>query len=344
MRNVNGRRTLAAVVLGGALALVAGAAYSAIPDSNGVIHGCYTNRGGLLRAIDPSAGQKCTSLETPLDWNQKGPKGDSGPQGAPGPKGDPGAQGPPGPAGVLGNLDALEGIPCTGTKSHPGTVRVSYGAGSETEAPISLSCVTTLVLTPGSFTVHVTEGALQIGIFGEEPLPASGWQFSGEIDADGHVTIPGTSFELSDIPFEVTQDFPGFVGVHVTGKASFASTGITGSLDPASGAVSLSGGLYATVTLTATAQILGQTTQIYAGTCSFGSASSPIAWALTTDPPGVPYSQNTGAVTLFSAFTAPSLDGCNPAIDPLYSFVLGTFAGGGHIKVSGTSDPIIKAP
>jgi len=83
------------------LALVgAGVTYAAIPDSSGVIHGCYTNRGGILSVIDPSTGQTCSSLQTPIAWNQQGPKGDPGVQGPPGPQGDQGPQGPPGPAGT----------------------------------------------------------------------------------------------------------------------------------------------------------------------------------------------------------------------------------------------------
>jgi hypothetical protein len=87
-----GRRTAGALVVL-MLLLGAGIAYAAIPDDNGVIHGCYTNRGGILSVIDPSAGQHCSALQTPIDWNQQGPKGDTGPQG---PQGDPGPQGPPG--------------------------------------------------------------------------------------------------------------------------------------------------------------------------------------------------------------------------------------------------------
>lgn len=341
MKITIGRRRLAAVASAAAVIGAAGVAYASIPGGNGVINGCYTNKGGIVRVIDPAAGQKCTALETPLSWNQKG---DAGPQGIPGPKGDTGAQGPPGPAGGIGTIDDLEGIPCKGTKTHPGTVHVGYGTGSETVTPISLTCVTRLVLNPGSFTVQVTSGTLQVGIFGETPLPTSGWQLSGQIDSGGQVTVPGTGFQFTDIPFDATQDFPGFAGVHVSGTASFASAGVTGSLDPETGAASLNGGVYATVTLTATAQILGQTVQIYSGTCSFGSASNPIDWSLTTDPPGVPYSQSSGAVTLSSAFTAPSLDSCTPAVDPIYAFLLGTFAGSGHVTLAGSISPIIKAP
>ena len=92
------RSKLAAIVVA-IVAVVAGsAAYAAIPDGGGVIHACYWNGGGgPLRIIDTAKGQKCTTNETALDWNQQGPKGDPG---LPGPKGDKGDPGPAGPAGI----------------------------------------------------------------------------------------------------------------------------------------------------------------------------------------------------------------------------------------------------
>src|SRR5215467_3897974 len=69
---------VAVAVTGGAIA------YASIPDANGVIHGCYTVKGGSLRVIDTAKGQTCLTGQHSLNWNQKGP------------------QGPPGPAGVSG--------------------------------------------------------------------------------------------------------------------------------------------------------------------------------------------------------------------------------------------------
>ena len=43
---------VAVAITGGALA------YASIPDANGVIHGCYTVKGGALRVIDTAKGQK----------------------------------------------------------------------------------------------------------------------------------------------------------------------------------------------------------------------------------------------------------------------------------------------
>jgi hypothetical protein len=106
------------VVLGAAaaVALATGVAFGAIPDSGGVIHGCYNKTNGKLRVADatnPKLGD-CVGSETALDWNKQGvqgpqgvpgaqgPKGDRGDTGAAGPQGIPGAQGPKGDTGATG--------------------------------------------------------------------------------------------------------------------------------------------------------------------------------------------------------------------------------------------------
>ena len=98
-------RALVALAAVGALLGLAGIAYATIPDSNGVIHGCYTKASsstqppGSLRVIDTGLGQSCGLNEVALNWNQQGVKGATGPQG---PKGATGAQGTQGPAGPQG--------------------------------------------------------------------------------------------------------------------------------------------------------------------------------------------------------------------------------------------------
>jgi len=76
--NVKGRLLLA-IAVGGALFGVATAVQASIPDSAGVIHGCYYQPGkiggtglrpGDLRVIDPAKGQSCATDERPLDWGQ----------------------------------------------------------------------------------------------------------------------------------------------------------------------------------------------------------------------------------------------------------------------------------
>lgn len=108
--------TILALGLLGVLTMV-GIGWAAIPSPDGVIHSCYnasSNPSGQLRVIDADAGAKCAKNEKALAFNQKGPKGDAGPQGPqgvpgpqgpqglPGPKGETGATGPSGPQGATG--------------------------------------------------------------------------------------------------------------------------------------------------------------------------------------------------------------------------------------------------
>src|SRR5689334_16636774 len=118
MRTFSGKQM--AVILGAVVAAAAvGAAYASIPDSTGVIHGCY-DKAGNLRVIDPSAGQKCVGTDTAITWNRQGPQGNAGPAGPPGPRGH---------AGSLKSLDDLEGLPCKGVNGKPASVHLDYGTG-----------------------------------------------------------------------------------------------------------------------------------------------------------------------------------------------------------------------
>ena len=94
---MNRKRWLGITLIAAVAAIAAGVAYATIPDSNGVISGCY-NKQGVVRVIDTSAGGKCTAGETALDWSQTGPSG------------PPGSQGPPGPPGAAAPAaDAVDG-------------------------------------------------------------------------------------------------------------------------------------------------------------------------------------------------------------------------------------------
>ena len=76
-------------------------AYASIPDSSGVIHGCYKPSDGKLLVIDyPTV--SCPTGTTSLDWNQTGSQGPVGATGATGTTGATGATGPQGPAGISG--------------------------------------------------------------------------------------------------------------------------------------------------------------------------------------------------------------------------------------------------
>lgn len=149
MRRFRFRHSPALAVLVTALVVtLGGAAYATIPDSAGVIHGCYKIGGegfdsqrGSLRVIDTDSGQSCRKHETALTWNQTGPQGPAGPQGntgAQGPEGPQGVQGAPGLSGyvvstnsaVVGGLSTIHGAAyCpAGTVPLGGGINVSdYG-------------------------------------------------------------------------------------------------------------------------------------------------------------------------------------------------------------------------
>ena len=64
------------LLAGAAVGVVGGgAALAAIPDSSGVINGCYQKNVGNLRVIDSSAGDSCRPSEIAISWSQTGPQG-----------------------------------------------------------------------------------------------------------------------------------------------------------------------------------------------------------------------------------------------------------------------------
>lgn len=112
------RRPLRWAVAGGVAGavLVGGVAFASIPDSSGVIHGCYDKSSGALRVIDSSV-TTCGTNETALTWNQQGPQGPAGPTG---PRGATGPAGPAGPTGATGS---------TGPAGPPGPMGTTGPAG-----------------------------------------------------------------------------------------------------------------------------------------------------------------------------------------------------------------------
>jgi len=97
-RKARGRRGIAVVASAVVALSIGGIALAGIPDTAGVIHGCYAKAGPhTLSVIDTSRTSKCPSGTSAVNWNQRGVQGDPGPQGDPGQQGN---QGPPGPSGV----------------------------------------------------------------------------------------------------------------------------------------------------------------------------------------------------------------------------------------------------
>jgi hypothetical protein len=93
LRRLDGkRRLLLALVVAGAGFGIATGVQASIPDSSGVIHGCYNaslahgNPTGALRVVDTSKiNGSCASWELPLNWNANGVTGATGPTGSTGP-------------------------------------------------------------------------------------------------------------------------------------------------------------------------------------------------------------------------------------------------------------------
>lgn len=70
-------RIVLALAAAGATFGIVTAVQAAIPDSHGVIHGCYqfanaATPKGTLRVIDTGVGEACRFTEKPLNWNSQG--------------------------------------------------------------------------------------------------------------------------------------------------------------------------------------------------------------------------------------------------------------------------------
>jgi hypothetical protein len=188
------------------------------------------------------------------------------------------------------------------------------------------------IQNPGSFTFSESGAALNIGFV---PIQLPAGSMTGQIDANGNITIPNSSIQGTNLPFSQSQTING-VSVSVSGTATFATGSLTGTLDPGSGAMSLKTSLFASVTFTGALDGV----PIYSGTCSIGGSApaDQLPVTLTTGPPGVPYSQQDGTFTLAANLGNPVA--CSP---PLPS-ALDTFitAPSSQITVPGMTTPILR--
>jgi hypothetical protein len=169
------------VMLAGALAAASAIVYATIPDPSGVFNGCYSNKDGSLRVIDPSAGGQCTAKETQIKWSETGPQG---PQGKKGPQGPQGPEGPQGPQGPTGPSDAY---------------RLNAGLGTNEVLCDQEVCQTTL----GSITVP--EGSYVIAsklVFANWTSPYANLSFC-YVYADANIldtTAAATTPEIANVP------------------------------------------------------------------------------------------------------------------------------------------------
>ncbi len=129
---VRAPRTFAVVAVV-ALASMGGIAWAAIPGDDGLIRGCYTKVGGILRVIDTAKGQHCHgTLEVPITWSQQGPQGDPGAQGPAGRTGAAGRDGTDGASPAVNQLaSGDENCPAGGAAITDARGSTAYVCGSQ---------------------------------------------------------------------------------------------------------------------------------------------------------------------------------------------------------------------
>jgi uncharacterized repeat protein (TIGR01451 family) len=183
---------------------------------------------------------------------------------------------------------------------------------------------------PGSFTFSVTGGTLQVGVL-QFPFPTG--SMNGQIDASGSISMPQSSLQFTDQPFSFSQDEHLVGNVSVTGTATVDTTSVSGTLDPATGAASLTTSLFASASFTASINGV----PVYTGMCAIGGSdpANHVALTMTTDPPGVPYDDQTGAVTLAGALNDPV--NCDPDLPVQLQFLINGGKNAGPSAASGTA-------
>jgi hypothetical protein len=170
MTGISSRALRLLLVVGAILAVAAGVSYATAlatrTASPAVIHGCYLNKIGTLRVIDPAT-QHCLAVETPIEWNQTGPAGPAGP------KGDPG----------VSSLDALNGAPCT-LVGHSGQAALLFNGVDTSSLQENIACVTTDPSEPNN-----TQAA-------EAPFGFSGMRTLYPAGDEDWYRITGTPFSI----------------------------------------------------------------------------------------------------------------------------------------------------
>lgn len=133
---------IGSLLIAGGSAFGISQAMASIPDSSGVIHGCYRTTTGELRVID-SATSSCLGDETSLNWSQ-----------------GPGTAGPDGLAVTV--VDASQGYPSTQAYAEcpAGEPYVIGGGGSPSGPSLTAS-------EPWDFTTNTTIGNQTTGSYAE---------------------------------------------------------------------------------------------------------------------------------------------------------------------------------
>jgi collagen triple helix repeat protein len=128
LRLVRGRWLAVAAAAALAAAGIAAAVQAGIPDSSGVIHGCYKAANGQLRLV--ANAHSCLHSERAVSWNGTGTRGATGPAGPAGATGAAGSVGGTGPAGATGLAGVAGTTGATGPAGVAGTTGATGAAGA----------------------------------------------------------------------------------------------------------------------------------------------------------------------------------------------------------------------
>ena len=252
-------------------------------------------------------------------------------------------------------------------------LREACAAAATIAAALTL-CVTAApaaadtVGNPGSFVAGfsgwVSLGGSPLAGFDEATTP---FTVGGSVDQDGVITGASTNtWPNSNTLSPATSLGTGGGGLSFElnhQQLTLHSGAVSGTVDPASGATTLSINVYGTLTANLDYSIANVTSGSSTLNCTVGSADSPITIPLSSSgsvsPPmgpspvaGVPYDPATGTVTLVSgAFTSPD-PSCNGAsllpdaesvFNQIRQELIGS-SGAGTVWLGGTFSPALTAP
>ena len=184
---LRGRRVVIATVA--IFALAGGIAYAAIPDTAGVIQGCYRvssdDQKGQLRVVESAA--SCRSNELPIQWNVAGA---------------PGARGPAGEAGADGRSPTVAQLGPGNGHCDSGGVAITDAAGTTAYACNGQdgadgdSFSGTFASPNGQYSINVTDTGVTIAS-PDSSIVVSGGEIRVEtLGTDGIVVRSGGLFDL----------------------------------------------------------------------------------------------------------------------------------------------------
>jgi hypothetical protein len=173
-----GSRVLVAALTASVGVIAAGVTYAAIPDSGGVIHGCYNPNGaqapnGTTLNILDSAEASCKNNQTEITWNQTGPPGSAGSDGVSVTStslaaGDAnctngGSQFTAAGASVTYACNGLDGATGATGAAGPSAAYTNYGDGFHSLAAGTTQTVASATVPAGSYVLYGAVQAISVG-------------------------------------------------------------------------------------------------------------------------------------------------------------------------------------